>query len=99
MSVSPLPTIEALAAIKAASILAERRKGRATEAAPAVKASPPDRLPPIACGTCNRNAAQMKALRDERFECSHVDCRNRRHLTAAPSDVPPLGWFHAGADD
>lgn len=86
MSVSRAPTPEALAAIKAGKIMADRRAGRAKEA-------------PITCGTCSLSAEKAKALRGEAFECSHVDCPNRRRLTAAPPDAPPLGWFHAGADD
>lgn len=98
MIASPMPTPEALAATAEAKRAAERRRDRSPKAPP-VKPSPGGKLPPMTCGTCTRTPSQMQSIQAERFECSHVDCPNRRALTAAPCDVPPLGWYHMGVDD
>ena len=39
---------------------------------------------PTECGTCLRKGAFMAAINRGDGECSHIDCPNRKRVTAAP---------------
>lgn len=48
------------------------------------------------CPLCHLNDAQLAARAKAWWECSHVDCPNRKRVTAAPPDTNALAAEGSG---
>lgn len=50
------------------------------------------------CTHCQRSPGQLESVRSGAWECSHVECPYRRHVTAAPPDrdSEPLAFEGSG---
>lgn len=60
--------------------------------------SQPATLPVDAgCTQCRRTSQQLATLATSWWECSHVDCPNRRPVTAAPPDRGDDPLSHEGS--